>query len=98
MRSILLGTALSAALTLGAAGAADAAPRPQPAIVGEATMLPDGSLSMKIKSDGAARREATRTVVFRPDNPRYKEILAHVGDMKPGERKPIARWNDRPPQ
>jgi hypothetical protein len=37
-------------------------------------------------------------VVFKPDNPRYKEILAHVGDMKPGERRPITPWNNRPPQ
>jgi hypothetical protein len=94
MRSFLVGAGLSAALICGAAGLADAAPRTRPAVVGEATMLPDGSLSVKLKSEGGE----TRTVIFKPENPRYKEILAHVGDMKPGERKPLAPWPNRPPQ
>lgn len=98
MRGLLVGVGLSTALIWGATGGVDAAPRPQPAVIGEATMLPDGSLSVKIKPDGPPQRGETGAVVFKPDNPRYKEILAHVGDMKPGERKPIAPWNSRRPQ
>jgi hypothetical protein len=98
MRGLLVRVGLSTALIWGGTGVADAAPRPQPAVIGEATMLPDGSLSVKIKSDGPPQRGEGGAIVFKPDNPRYKEILAHVGDMKPGERKPIAPWNSRPPQ
>jgi hypothetical protein len=53
---------------------------------------------VKLKSDGPPQRGEDGAAVFKPDNPRYKEILAHVGDIKPGERKPIAPWNVRPPQ
>jgi hypothetical protein len=95
MRSLLVGVGLGAALI---SGVADAAPRPQPAVIGEVTMLPDGSLSVKLKSDGPPQRGEGGAAVFKPENPRYKEILAHVGDMKPGERKPITPWNNRPPQ
>jgi multidrug efflux pump subunit AcrA (membrane-fusion protein) len=98
MRSILVGAGVSAALIWGAAGVSEAAPRARPAVVGEAKMLPDGSLSVKLRPEGAPPGGQTRTVVFKPENPRYKEILAHVGDMKPGERKPLAPWPNRPPQ
>lgn len=95
MRSFLVGVGLSTALIW---AGAEAAPRPQPAVIGEATMLPDGSLSVTIKPDGPPQRGETGAAVFKPNNPRYREILSHVGDMKPGDRKPIPAWNNRPPQ
>lgn len=63
---------------------------------GVATMQADGTLVLRLRSDGPHGERGEQEVVYKPDNPRYHAILAHVGDIKPGEKKKIAPWSNHP--
>jgi len=96
-RLVLAILSLAAAFAPLAATAAE--PRPsRPATIGVATLQPDGTLVLKLNVDGPPEKRGDSLVVYKPDNPRYREILAHIGDIKPGEKKPIAPWSTHPPQ
>jgi hypothetical protein len=60
-----------------------------PAIIGEATMQPDGTLVLRLF------RPAEATATYAPADPRYREVLAHLGGMRPGETKPVPAFPDR---
>ena len=56
--------------------------------IGQATMLADGSIVLDLYRPAPAR------VVFAPSDPRHREILQHIGEIRPGEQKVVAPWPD----
>ena len=59
--------------------------------IGSATMLSDGSIGLHLRAEhGSTVGDAL--IQVRPDDPRYAEILAHIGGLAPGEEKPVPPW------
>jgi hypothetical protein len=63
--------------------------RAEPATIGEARMLADGTLVLDLES--GEQRDVIGAGSFRYPtvHPQYEEILAHVGPMQPGQRRPV---------
>lgn len=55
--------------------------------IGEAKLLPDGTIELSMWRPHALIR-------YPKDDPRYAEILAHVGPLEPGKPRPVAPWPD----
>ena len=81
--------------TTTAAAAAQVPPRQVPCeqvvSIGVATMAADGTITMRLRSlpPGPV---AEGTLVYRPDDARYGEILKHLHGLAPGESKPVPPW------
>ena len=59
--------------------------------IGMADMANDGTITLHLQSlwpDPAAEAE----LVYAPDDPQYAEIKAHLGDIHPGDKKPVKPW------
>lgn len=55
--------------------------------IGSATMSDDGAIVMDLRAAGPHGEVGMARVVYPPTHPRYQEILAHLGGMKPGDKK-----------
>ena len=53
--------------------------------IGSATMLPDGTLELKLRAEGPGGLVGDSLVTYAPDNEHYKKVLAHLGGLKVGE-------------
>jgi hypothetical protein len=62
---------------------------PPPAAIGMATMSSDLTIHLQLwrKDDKGAIAEGVFN--YKPDHPRYQEILRHVGGLAPGQSKPV---------
>jgi len=59
--------------------------------IGTAEMANDGTITLHLQSlwpDPIAEGE----LVYAPDDPQYAEIKQHIGDMHPGDKKPVKPW------
>jgi hypothetical protein len=72
---------------------AEDAPRKQPVIVGDARMLDDGTIviNMRRTADGI---NVSGVFNYPVTDPHYKEVLDHIGGMKPGETRLVPAWDD----
>jgi hypothetical protein len=62
-----------------------------PASIGVATMDVGGVITLQLVAQGDdAIGDAT--LVYRPGDPRYDEIKAHLDPIKPGVPKPVPPW------
>jgi hypothetical protein len=81
-----------------AIGAARAEERPSvpapPDYIGRARMLDDGTLELFLVAHGPDGIIGHSWPVYRPGDPQYEDILAHVGPIKPGEERPVRAWPD----
>ena len=66
-------------------------------IIGDAVMQDDGTIVVRLRrtADGI---HVSGTVSYPVDSPHYKEILNHLGGMKPGETKLVPAWDDPEPK
>lgn len=70
--------------------AADRPPaRAAAADVGSAYMRPDGTLEMSLRTETTDGTIGEAFLVIAPADPRYEDMVAHLGGIKPGEGKPI---------
>ncbi|MGE0385110.1 MAG: hypothetical protein AB7Q97_10300 [Gammaproteobacteria bacterium] len=92
---------LAAGLAFGASasdtngtGAQNMAEKPE--YIGMAKAAQDGTISMMLRATtpGGAVGEAVLT--YKPDDPKYPEIVKHLGGIKPGETKPVPAFPDEP--
>ncbi len=65
-----------------------------PETIGMATMTDDRTLILDLRADGPAGAIGDARFVYPPSHPQYQEILSHIGDIKPGEQKPVAPWRE----
>ena len=61
-------------------------------IIGVATMLPDRSIQMQLRSVQCDGMIAESVMTVRPEEPSYADIVTHVGGLNPSEKKPIPAW------
>ncbi len=64
-------------------------PDDEPESVGIATMDPDGTLRLRLRTETAAGMVGEMLQLVPPDDPRHAATLAHLGGMVPGRSKPI---------
>jgi hypothetical protein len=67
---------------------------PLPASIGVATMTPDGTITLRLRAEGAGGLVGEGNLTYKRGNPRYNEMLHHIGGLKPGETKPVPPWKD----
>ncbi len=60
--------------------------------IGMATMSSDGTVVLDLRADGAGGISGIGRLVYPPSHPQYREVLAHIGGLKPGEKKPVPPW------
>jgi hypothetical protein len=60
----------------------------EPAIIGRARMLADGTIVLALMVPAHAQ------LTYPPSHPQYASVLSHLGGMKPGEEKPVPPWPD----
>src|SRR5579864_9225894 len=90
--------ALMVLVVAGFAGAAVAQDKPSNEIpcsaidsIGTAEMANDGTITLHLRSlwpDPIAEGE----IVYAPDDPQYEEVKAYIGDIHPGDKKPVKPW------
>ena len=61
------------------------------AVIGDALMSDDGTIVIRMRrtTDG---KNVSGEVSYRVGDPHYKEVLDHLGGMKPGEVKLVPAW------
>ena len=89
----MLGAILS--LLLGCAVAPVAMPE-NPSSIGVATMSADGTITLQLRAEGAGGTIGDAVFVYKPGDTMYQEIKRHIGDIKPGEKKPVPPWTSSP--
>ncbi len=57
--------------------------------VGTATCKPDGTIEMMLRAKGPKGELGEAMKVYKPSDPKYAGIVAHLGGIKPGQSKPI---------
>ena len=62
--------------------------------IGSATMQPDGTLVLTLRAEGPGGLIGDAQVVYPPTHDEYREVLAHLGGIEPGESKPVPPWPD----
>ena len=62
--------------------------------IGTARMKDDGTIVLRLRarSDGST---GEAVLVYKPDNPQYQSIKAHIGSIKPNEEKLVHSWTDQ---
>ncbi len=64
--------------------------------IGVATMLPDGTIHMRLRAPLPGGGAGEGEFDYKPDSPDYRQILEHLGGLQPGETKPVKPWPDAP--
>jgi hypothetical protein len=82
---------LATLLVTTTAGFAEDAPKTVPVIIGDAKMMEDGTIIMNLRrtADG---ENVSGIVKYRTNSRDYKEVLDHLGGMRPGETKLVPAW------
>ncbi len=63
-------------------------------IIGFATMEADGTIVLRLIARGPGGMRGEGVLRYPVSDPKYQEILDHVGPLKPGETRPVAPWPD----
>ena len=62
--------------------------------IGTATMRGDGAIILSLRAEGPGGIVGDGQVTYPRSHPKYQEVLAHLGGLKPGQSKPVPPWND----
>lgn len=62
-----------------------------PPSIGAATMETDGTVVLTLRAEGPGTL-GDATLRYPPDHPRYRAIRDHIGNIAPGEEKPVPPW------
>lgn len=90
-----LSSVLAAALGLGLlAGCTFQRASPQESI-GEATMLADHSIQLRLRAETVDGAVGDALVVLRPGQKNYDSTLQHLGGLEPGQSKLVPPWSRR---
>lgn len=60
--------------------------------IGSAFMRPDGTLELQLRATDGKGLVGDGLLVYPPSHPKYAEVLQHLGQMKPGETRPVPPW------
>ncbi len=62
--------------------------------IGTATMEADGTIVLHLFARGPGGMHGQGVLRYPVSDPKYKEILEHVGPLKPGETRSVRPWPD----
>jgi hypothetical protein len=62
--------------------------------IGMATMREDGTVVLDLRAEGPHGETGLAQAVYPPSHPQYREVLQHVGGLRPGEQKLVPPWPD----
>ena len=65
---------------------------PERSYIGTARMESDGTIILDLRA--APGGGGMALLRYPPDHENYREILRHVGGLRPGEEKLVAPWED----
>src|SRR5262249_10560587 len=57
--------------------------------IGVATMEADGTIVLNLRAEGPGEMVGHGQLRYPPGHKDYQDVLAHLGDLKPGESKPV---------
>ena len=69
---------------------------PSNAPIGAASMASDGTVYLQLRAEGSNGEVGDAMFTYKPGEPRYQQIIEHVGGLKPGESKPMPPWPKKP--
>ncbi len=61
--------------------------------IGVATMESDGTIVLQLRAEGPGPTIGDALFKYPPKDPQYAKILAHLGEIHPGESKPVPPWD-----
>lgn len=61
--------------------------------IGTAQLQEDGALVLDLRAETGDTVGHGR-VIYNPGDEHYQAVLDHIGDIKPGESKPVRPWPD----
>ena len=61
--------------------------------IGVATMRADGTIELQLRAEGPSGELGDALFTYKPSEPKYQEIIDHLGGLKPGESKPVPPWS-----
>jgi hypothetical protein len=64
-----------------------------PEFIGTASMSDDGTVTLHLTRSGDGQY-ANSELRYTTDDPKYGDVLKHIGGLKPGETKPVRPWPD----
>jgi hypothetical protein len=62
--------------------------------IGIAKMDDDGTLVLELRAIDASGLHGEAQLRYSPDHEQYQAILAHVGDLAPGQVRAVEPWPD----
>jgi hypothetical protein len=62
--------------------------------IGVATLEADGTIVLRLIARGPGGMRGEGVLRYPVSDPKYRDILDHVGSLKPGETRPVAPWPD----
>jgi hypothetical protein len=60
--------------------------------IGVATMDEHGTITLQLRAEGPGGMRGDALLQYSPVHPQYHEILAHLGELRPGESKWVPPW------
>ena len=71
--------------------------RPDPAndCIGSATMAADGTITLNLRAEGQRGEIGDSALAYPPGHAQYREVLDHLGGLKPGEDKCVRPWPEK---
>lgn len=62
--------------------------------IGSASMTADGTIVLLLRAESGQHPELVGDALFEypPSHPQYKQVLDHLGGLRPGENKPVPPW------
>ena len=68
--------------------------KPEQQNVGSAYTQPDGTLEMSLRTETDDGTNGEAFLIIPPDDPRYPSMVAHLGDLQPGQGRAIGTTID----
>lgn len=70
--------------------------KPEP--IGYAEISADGTITLHLAGSVNGGAIAHMTKAYKPNDPYYADVVAHIGVIKPGEQKPVLPWPEQAEQ
>ncbi len=62
---------------------------PLPESIGEAEMLPDGTIKLMLRATGPMGAMGDGLLVYPPSHPQYDKVKKHLDPIRPGDHTPV---------
>ena len=70
-------------------------PPPRGASIGVARLDEEGSIVLDLRATDGRGIVGDARLVYSKSDPRYREVLEHLGGLEPGRAKPVPPWPAR---